>query len=201
MTIRSRNGRTMMRSSFKTHSRTGVAGVDQREPPASAASGGSASLRLQPHPGFETASKISCGLAGFCAMAVSVCAIVITGCRPTAAGVVRTLEIQSGRVLTAVEGGKIDSDAEDRKKENRRTVKIGVYVVCGIAAAGLAVVFFVVTWGRIARNRGRLHAPAKKPFDPLWYLKKPPTADSSSTGDAMPPRNGDEEQAEGKEAG
>ena len=145
--------------------------------------------------------KISCGLAGFCAMAVSVCAIVITGCRPTAAGVVRTLENQSGRVLTAVAGGKIDSDAEDRKNENRRTVKIGVYVVCGIAAAGLAVIFFVVTWGRIARNRGRLHTPATKPFDPLWYLKKPPTAEPSKTGDAVPPRNGDEEQAEGKEPG
>jgi hypothetical protein len=74
---------------------------------------------------------------------------------------------------------RTDDAAEKSRTRKRAVVWSALFLVAGIAVLGVFLIVVVLLWGIRLRRRNRTRKPPPAPFDPLWYLRKGTTAESS----------------------
>lgn len=75
------------------------------------------------------------------------------------------------------------TDSDEKKEKLRKSALAGLLVLSLICVVFLLLIILVALWARRIRMMTRQPLPGQNPDDPLWYLRKGTTRDSSETAE------------------
>lgn len=76
------------------------------------------------------------------------------------------------------------TDSDKKKEQLRKSALAGLLVLSLICIVFLLLIILVALWARRIRMLTRQPLPAQNPDDPLWYLRKGKTRESSETAES-----------------